>query len=460
MRFHTLRTTFLGKLSPAIGLPAMVLLLSQCSDTTAPPPPSSITIRSGDNQFSIRGTVLPDPLEVAVLTAQGAAAQNVTVNFSVIEGGGTVSSGSAQTNDQGVASTQLTLGLTLGTNRVRAAIDAGVVVFEATASNFLCPEADDSLQVCGSCAASYGPAGQLFLATNKSSLFASAGIVNINPFGIPPTARSFTEIPPRGIFPAVIWDVAFSPRGDFYLAARYPLPEIIKIGTDGSLTTFTALDATENDDAVEITTSAIGLLTGVSKRGPFAVGCRDVLTRFPVATFAGGVNTDAVAVDPRDQTLTPFGEDIYFILETDSTLYRLALDSLTVETTRGMMGLEAVAQLTFDEATGANGMVCDGFDGTVYILVDTPATKHIVSVTEMGIRTIFFDFLTALPGGGAQRDLALKRPLLFTLDTLNDQLLVIDLAQTLTPLFSDSLEQIKLSSPMDSGDFVGLDVLR
>ena len=64
-----------------------------------------------------------------------------------------------------------------------------------------------------------------------------------------------------------------------------------------------------------------------------------------------------------------------------------------------------------------------------------------------------------------QRDLAFRRPNLFTLDTLNDKLLVYDIADVMTPLFSDSLEQAKLSSrningTLQGGERVGLDVLK
>ena len=455
------RTALLSKLAIAIGLLVLVALLSQCSDSTAPAPPGSIGIRSGNNQWSLRGTQLPDPLEVVIVTADGAAAANVTVTFFPLAGGGQVSSPTVQTNDQGRASTRLTLGPTLGTNQVRASIDAGSVTFEATASNFLCPEAEVTLQI------SYGQSGHLFLATGRSSLFSTgaAGIVRVDaipiPPTIPPTASSFMELPKvEGILPFV-WDIAFSPRGDLYAAVRQVFPELLKIDTGGNVTKFASLEASAGLDAVEITTNPTGLLIGVDMKGPFAVGCRDVLTRFPVATYIDGVNTDALAVDPRLQSEDPFGEDVYFILKTDRTLYRLALDSLTVEAARG---LEAVVQLTLDEANGANGMVCDGFDGTVYILVDTPTTKQIVSVTSGGTKTTFFDFFTdpnpPLPNGGVQRDLALRRPRLFTLDTLNDQILVIDINGTFNAVFSDSLEQIKLSTPMDSGERVSLEILR
>jgi hypothetical protein len=454
------RTALLSKFLVAIGLLVLVALLSQCSDSTAPPPPGSIGIKSGNNQWSLRGAELPDPLEVVVVTADGAAAANVTVSFFPLAGGGQAASPTVQTNDQGVASTRFTLGPGLGTNRVRASIDAGSVVFEAMASNFPCLEAEDTLRV------SYGTPGQLFLATSRSSLFSTgaAGIVRVNPFGIPPTASSFVELPTIQFILPLVWDIALSPRGDLYVAGRQFLPELLKIDTGGNVTKFASLEATSGLDAVEITTNPTGLLIGVDMKGPFAVGCRDVLTRFPAASYIDGVSTDALAVDPRRQSADPLGEDVYFILKTDSTLYRLALDSLAVETARGNMGLETVVQLTRDEANGANGMVCDGFDGTVYILVDTPTTKQVVSVTSGGVKTTFFDFFTdpnpPLPNGGVQRDLALRRPRLFTLDTLNDQILVLDMGSGLTAVFSDSLEQIKLSTPMDSGERVSLEVLR
>ncbi|MFQ5511779.1 MAG: hypothetical protein ACE5EO_08020 [Candidatus Krumholzibacteriia bacterium] len=462
----TASTKTIGKLLLALGLIAAGALLSQCSDSTAPPLPGNIAIKSGDKQWSLKGTELPEPLTVVVTTTDGAVAQNTTVRFLPIAGGGSVSSGSVQTNDQGVASVRLTLGPTVGTNRVQASIDEGSVLFEAMASDFLCPEADDSLQVCQACATSYGPQGHVFLATRESSLFASTstGIVRINPFSAPPQALDQTEMPSNGGILTVVWDVAFSPRGDFYFAGRAIFPEILKIDPAGNVTHFAALDAVEADDAVEIDANPIGLLVGVDKKGPFAVGCRDTLTRFAAAAYTNGVNTDAVAVDPRRQSASQFGEDIYFILKTDAMLYRLALDSLSVETARGAAGLETVVQLTQEEADGARGMVCDGFDGMVYILVDTPTTKRIVRVASGGTKTTFYDFLVdpspPLPSGGSQRDIALRRPFLYTLDTLNDKLLVVDLSGQFTPLFSDSLEQIKLSRPMAADERVGLAVLK
>jgi hypothetical protein len=130
-------------------------------------------------------------------------------------------------------------------------------------------------------------------------------------------------------------------------------------------------------------------------------------------------------------------------------------------------GLQTVAVLTTEQARGARGMVCNDDNGDVYILVDTDTTKELLEVTPGGIVTQLYDFFSRGGGtaqeAGKQSDLAIRRPNLFTLDTLNDKLLVYDLAGTFTELFADSLEQAKLSEldmSANPSERVGLDVIR
>jgi hypothetical protein len=444
------------------------LLVTQCSETTEPDPAASMVITGGNNQYSFRGTELPAPLEVQVRTAGGAVPEDAVVVFTVTAGGGSVSPGSVPADNKGVASTRLTLGNGLGTNEVVASVNGAPGVnatFTATSANYYCPEAEDSLQVCDACPGlDYGPKDDFFLFTDRSSLLPAlhAGIVDVRLGG---TASEFLEIPPDlGIFPVVVFDAAFSPRGDYYISRRTTHPEIVKIDTDGEMTVFASLDALGSEDQAEIDTYSYGLLVGCDITGPFVVGCSDTLLRFPEATYANAANNDAVAADPRRHTDDPLGEDIYFIHVTNRELLRLPLDSLQVEP----QGLQFVAALTADEAQGARGMVCDGFDGAVYILVDTDNTKSIVKVTPGGTKTTEFDFFSRGAGdaAGVQRDLALRRPWLLTLDTLNDNLLLYEyLTVQLTPLFADSLEQAKLSDREPNGDLrsgerVGLTVLK
>lgn len=451
-------------------------LLSQCSqdDGSFVPKvegdePDTIQIVSGNNQYSLHGTELLKPLVVAVTTAGGAPLRGATVTFLVTQGGGTLGATSALTNQNGRASTTLTLGSANGMNGVRATVAAKpslFVEFGAVSSNFYCAEAEDSLQVCAGCATRYGPQFDLFLVTARSSLYAdgSAGVVQVKLAS--EEAMAFTEVPvDQGFFSPVIFDGVFSPRGDYYVARRTIFPEILKIAVDGTVTRFAGLEASSVDDAVELAANPVGLLVGCDIKGPFVVRCRDTIVRFDEAMYTDEINNDALAVDPRRQTDDPLGEDIYFIDTSVNTLQRLPMDSLSVEP----QGLQMVAQLTHDQATGARGMVCDDLDGSVYILVDAANTKELLQVTPGGVVTQLFDFFSRGGGtpeeAGIQSDLALRQPYLFTIDTLNDKLLVYDLGGAFSPLFSDSTEQAKLSVRDASGnpfggERVGLDVLK
>jgi hypothetical protein len=441
-----------------------VVLISQCSDdTVSPAQPSRITIESGNNQYSLRGTTLRDPLVVRVRAEDGTVPADAHVVFTVEEGGGAVETATVRVDGKGLASTELTLGPDVGSNTVRAAIkenSSKSVVFEATAANFYCPEQSDTLSV------HYETAHHLFLATRRSSLYTavnSAGVVEIDVY--PPFATGgFAEIAGGTTFDTNIFDAAFSARGDFYVAKRSLRSEILKIDTFGNVTFFAHLDEDLpfTDLYAEIATNPSGLLVGCDAKGPFVVGCPDTLTRFAEATYPGyGINSDAVAVDPRHQADDPLGEDIYFIDKTASNLMRLAMDSLAVEP----RGLETVASLTAQQATFARGMVCEAREGNVYILVDADETKEIVQVTPEGVVTVLYDFFDRGDGdaAGVQRDLAYDEGFrrLYTIDTLNNNALIYDVVlDVLVDMFDDPLLQGTISTTGGSGERVGLVVLK
>ncbi|MGI2901895.1 N,N-dimethylformamidase beta subunit family domain-containing protein [Tolypothrix sp. VBCCA 56010] len=96
---------------------------------------ASITKVSGDNQQGAVGTALPNPLVVQVKNSAGNPQVGVTVNFTVTNGGGTISPTSAVTDANGKASTVLTLGTTPATNNTVSATAAniGTVIFSALA---------------------------------------------------------------------------------------------------------------------------------------------------------------------------------------------------------------------------------------------------------------------------------------------------------------------------------------
>lgn len=464
----TKRSWVIRELSPVLCFCAAGLLVG-CSETTAPAPPGSISIVSGNFQYSLRGTPLPEPLVVRVLTEAGEVPQEAYVAFSVVQGGGELSTSFVHVDGRGLASATYTLGEDLGTEIVKAEISGDpskAVAFEATSANFYCPEQDDTFRV------QYGITHHLFLATHKSSYYTrvnSAGVVDIG-VSAPRGTSGFAEIAGAtgGLFDTNVFDVAFSARGDFYVARRSFTSEILKIDTAGNVSFFAHLseDLPDTELYAEIAMNPSGLLVGCDAKGPFVVECRDTLRRFTEAVFAGGINNDALAVDPRRQSEDPLGEDIYFIDKTASALMRLAMNNITVEP----RGLELVATLSEDQARNARGMVCEKREGHVYILVDSDVTKELLEVTPAGDVSVLYDFFDRGDGdaAGVQRDLAYDEGFrfLYTLDTLNDNMLLFDVGQRfLLPMFEDPVLQGTLSNrgangALIGGERVGIAVLR
>ena len=99
-------------------------------------PADSLSITSGSNQRGEPDDELDNPFVVTVLDEDNDPVSGVTVTFSVISGGGSLSARNVQTNSRGQARTVLTLGDDPGRNSVRARA-AGVsrtVTFNATAT--------------------------------------------------------------------------------------------------------------------------------------------------------------------------------------------------------------------------------------------------------------------------------------------------------------------------------------
>jgi hypothetical protein len=98
-------------------------------------PAPSMEIASGNNQTGTVATALASPLVVSVTNAAGQAQSGTTVTFSVLEGGGSVSTANVVTGANGQASVTWTLGNLVGTNRVQAtSTGIGSIEFIATAT--------------------------------------------------------------------------------------------------------------------------------------------------------------------------------------------------------------------------------------------------------------------------------------------------------------------------------------
>lgn len=87
--------------------------------------PASLVVVGGDDQFGVVGTILPEPVSVQVLDADGFPVAGVEVAFDVTAGGGSVTPPTNHTDADGIASAVWTLGDTAGPNRLEA--DAGEI---------------------------------------------------------------------------------------------------------------------------------------------------------------------------------------------------------------------------------------------------------------------------------------------------------------------------------------------
>ncbi len=95
-------------------------------------PPASMVVVSGDAQTGVVGRVLADSLVVQVLDAGGTGVPGAPVTWTILGGGGSVSTTTVNTDIAGVAWVRWTLGNAAGANQVEAATGGLTRVFSAT----------------------------------------------------------------------------------------------------------------------------------------------------------------------------------------------------------------------------------------------------------------------------------------------------------------------------------------
>lgn len=103
--------------------------------TASSAPANQLSIQSGNHQTGTVGSVLAAPIAVKLTDPYGNPKPGVMVSFTVILGGGTVSSATALSGSQGIASVQWILGQGAGAQQVEAWVPGlPPVEFDATAS--------------------------------------------------------------------------------------------------------------------------------------------------------------------------------------------------------------------------------------------------------------------------------------------------------------------------------------
>lgn len=97
-----------------VALLITLVAASACSLSTDVSGPAAIVRFSGDQQSAPTNTPLAAPLAVIVVTQFGERLRNVTVTWSIVSGGGTLSATSTPTDDSGIAEVNYTTGATAG----------------------------------------------------------------------------------------------------------------------------------------------------------------------------------------------------------------------------------------------------------------------------------------------------------------------------------------------------------
>ena len=127
MRSSTLKLLFCG---------FAFTTLTACSETTAPTSVSGaarVIAIAGVQQAVTAGEAAPDSLGVVVYDAQGEFLTNAQVQWSIVDGDGTLSSGASTTDARGIAKVAFNAATRTGVTHVSAQVgDASPVLFEET----------------------------------------------------------------------------------------------------------------------------------------------------------------------------------------------------------------------------------------------------------------------------------------------------------------------------------------
>jgi hypothetical protein len=121
---------------PALCLLSLVILGACGDDNNQPIVPASIASVSATTQSAPVGMPLADSLRVRVTDAAGNPA-SAQVEWTVVDGGGSISPGTTLTNGNGVAAAEFVLGPTEGAQHAQASVEGlsgSPVVFTATAT--------------------------------------------------------------------------------------------------------------------------------------------------------------------------------------------------------------------------------------------------------------------------------------------------------------------------------------
>jgi hypothetical protein len=105
-----------------VGFVVALIAVTGCTLNTDVSGPSTVIRFSGDHQVAPTNTALPSPLSVIVVNQFGQQVKDVTVNWTIVSGGGTLGAAATLTDDSGIASVTYTTGATAGLVTIQARI--------------------------------------------------------------------------------------------------------------------------------------------------------------------------------------------------------------------------------------------------------------------------------------------------------------------------------------------------
>jgi hypothetical protein len=150
-----------------VGASASTLTAGTASVTILAGDPSTAAASGGTGQTGAAGSSLPTKLKAQFKDQFGNVTPGLTVTFSVVSGGGSVSPTTAVTDSNGEAQTTATLGGSIGTHTFRAAIGTVTVDINATAV----PDAVSSVSMTSSASTAVAGGAALSLTITLSDKF-------------------------------------------------------------------------------------------------------------------------------------------------------------------------------------------------------------------------------------------------------------------------------------------------
>ncbi len=275
-------------------------VIAGCKSATDPGPgqATGLVIASGNNQQGVVGAALPVPIAVKVIDAKGRAVPNQAVEFTPLSGGGHLSSTSATTNRQGIATAIWTLGpSTTALQRVGAkyidvltGLPAGDVLFRATA-------------IAGGVARVFPISGDYQTGFEAQRLADSLVVVTTDAYTnvVPNVTVSFQVTSGGGsVSPATATSDANGRAATAFTVGAFGAPQTVRASAGSAAYTFTAL-VRRTPDGTSITLGGRPYALAVSSRDVVYVGRLDAsaLTRFDGSSQAvtGTVSVGSVPTE-------------------------------------------------------------------------------------------------------------------------------------------------------------------